>query len=87
MYFIKDDMVFQKTDKGFVELSISAKNKVIVTPVLESITIEESEHVEASLEGASTATFDEVAARFGLSEDNPIKAKGSAEPKKSSKKK
>lgn len=88
MYFIKDGMVFQKTEKGFVELSITAKNKVIVTPELESITIEESEHVEASLEGASPATFKEVIARFGLSEDNPIKAKGVAKApaKKTSKK-
>lgn len=76
MYFIKDGMVFQKTEKGFVELSISAKNKVVVLPELESITIKESEHVEASLDGASAASFEEVAARFGLSEDNPIKAKG-----------
>lgn len=87
MYFIKDGMVFQETDRGFVELSITAKNKVIVTPELESITIEESEHVEASLEGASTATFEEVIARFGLSEENPIKAKGAKAPAKKSSKK
>ena len=78
MYYIKDNMVFEATEKGFVEVSIEAKNKVIVTQELESITVIPSSHVEASLEGASMATMDEVMARFNLSEGNPIKAKGAA---------
>lgn len=84
MYYIKDGMVFEPCDKGFVELSITVKNKVITTSEIESITITPSSHIEASVEGASVATFDEVMSRFSVSEDNPIKAKGA---KKASEKK
>lgn len=76
MYYIKDGMVFEPCEKGFVEVSITAKNKVITTTELESITVTPSSHVETSMYGASMATIDEVMAKFALSEDNPIKAKG-----------
>lgn len=90
MYYIdKENRVFQETENGFVEVSITAKNKVIVTKELESITVTPSDHIEASLDGASRATIDEVMARFNLSEENPIKAKGvkKAPAKKSASKK
>lgn len=76
MYYIKDGMVFEPCEAGFVEISIEATRKVIVTEEIDSITITPSGHTEASLEGASVATIDEVMARFGIDEGTPHKAKG-----------
>ena len=76
MYYIKDGMVFEPCEEGFVEVSVTVKNKVVTTSELESITVTPSSHIEASLEGASVATFEEVMSRFSVSEDNPITAKG-----------
>lgn len=85
MYYIKDNRVYEPHEKGFVEVSIEAKNRVVTTSELESITVTPSNYVVDKLDGATQATIDEVMARFSLSEDNPIKAKGA--PKKAPTKK
>ncbi|MCL1872966.1 MAG: hypothetical protein FWF85_02480 [Clostridiales bacterium] len=72
MYYISDGKIYMKEGKGFQEVSIIAKNKVIVTQELESVTVTSSKVKVKTLKNPQSATLEEIIAKFNLSEDNSI---------------
>lgn len=74
MYYIHKGSVFIKDDKGaYINVSILAKNKVIVTQELESITVNENKKcVIYDVEDKKPYTLEEIQNKFHLSEENPI---------------
>ena len=74
MYYIHKGSVFKKNNKGaYVNVSILAKNKVIVTKELESITVNENPKcIIDDVEDKTPYTLEEIQTKFNLSEENPI---------------
>lgn len=86
MYFISEGKVYVKDGEAYRNVGFTAKNKVITTSELESITMVKGTVVKDNLDNYTPLTQNEVFARFGLSEDNPIEVIAEA-PKKTTKKK
>lgn len=76
MYYIVDNKVYTKEGDGYRQVSLTAKDKVVVRRELESVTVTPSETVRDELPGAQTVTLEEIIAKFNLSEENPILADG-----------
>ena len=89
MYYISNGKVFEKEGEVYRNVGFSAKNKVIVTQELESVTKIKGTVKAKSLENPILVTETELFAKLGLSEDKPIElieADEIAQPKKTKKK-
>lgn len=80
MYYIVDNKVYTKEGDGYRQVSLTAKDKVVVRRELESVTVTPSETVREELPGAQAVTLEEIIAKFNLSEENPILADGMSMP-------
>lgn len=80
MYYIVDNKVYTKEGDGYRQVSLTAKDKVVVRRELESVTVTPSETVREELPGAQAVTLEEIIAKFNLSEENPILADGVSMP-------
>ena len=76
MYYIDTkNRIWMKSENGFVQVGIEAKDKVTVIKELESVTVVPSEIKAKKIDVAQVATLDTVVAKFHISEENPIKVK------------
>ena len=73
MFYISEGKIYEKNEDGyFVSVGFSAKNKVIVTKELESITKVVGNVKKKELTGGQPFTLDEIVRKYNLSEENPI---------------
>ena len=73
MFYISEGKIYEKNEDGyFVSVGFSAKNKVIVTKELESITKVVGNVKKKELLGGQPFTLDEIVRKYNLSEENPI---------------
>lgn len=77
MYYISGNKVYVKDGNAYRQVAITAKDKVVETRELESVTVTPSDTTVKKLSGATAATLDEVIKRFHISEDNPVKVASS----------
>lgn len=79
--YIAEGSVYVVGDDGACHgADVSAKDKVVETRTLESVTVSPRDAEVALPKGARPVTVDEMVAQLGLSEKNPCPFKG-AEPK------
>ena len=74
MYYISDGKVYIRDGSGYRRVGITAKNKVIVTRELESVTVVPGSSKVKKLKDPVPATLDEVLRKFNVSEDRPVPA-------------
>ena len=73
MFYISEGKIYEKNEDGyFVSVGFNAKNKVIVTKELESITKVVGNVKKKELPGGQPFTLDEIVRKYNLSEENPI---------------
>lgn len=73
MYFVVDGSVYAEREDGkFVNIEVTAKDKVTITRELESVTVTEGDVVIDSVEGAIPCTLATIIAKFNVSEQNPV---------------
>ena len=73
MYYIdKQNRIYMKTEKGFNEIGIEAKDKVTVIKELESVTVVPSKRIVKTIDFAQSASLNDIVAKFHVSEENPI---------------
>ena len=76
MYYIDTkNRIWEKSEEGFTQVGIEAKDKVTVIKELESVTVVPSNVTAKKIDVAQTATLDTIVAKFHVSEENPIKVK------------
>ena len=72
MYFVSEGKAYIRDGGVYRNVGFTAKNKVIVTKELESITMVRGDVTVEELPNAVELTEKEVIAKLGLSEENPI---------------
>lgn len=85
MFYIDEkNRVYQKIGDEFVRVGVEAKNKVIVTKELESVTVVTSSEKVKSVEATRLASLDDLIAIFHIDEDHPlvVEEKKAPAPKK-----
>ena len=76
MYYIDTkNRIWEKSEEGFTQVGIEAKDKVTIIKQLESVTVVPSNVTAKKIDVASVATLDTIVKKFNVSEDNPIKVK------------
>jgi hypothetical protein len=72
MYYIENGGVYRKEGKGFQRVAITVKEDR--NGNIKSITVNPSKDAVKDIKSKQTYTLDEIVRKFGVAEDNPIKA-------------
>lgn len=74
MYFIEDNAVYQwdESVQAYVNIGITAKNKVKVVKELESVSVVRGTAKKKELKSGMAYTLEEIIAKFAVSEENPL---------------
>lgn len=71
MYYCKDGCLYVKDGDKFVNVQVTAVNKVVEVKELGAITVNRGETVDV-IDDAIPLSMDEVKAKFHLDEEHPI---------------
>ena len=76
MYFIEDGAVYvwDESLNAYVNIGITAKNKVRVVKELESISVVRGTAKKKELQSTIPYTLEEIIVKFGVTEENPLEA-------------
>ena len=72
MFYLSDGKLYIREDEGFRNISVTGKNKVVVTKELEGYTVIPSDTVVEDIKNPARVTIEEIIAQFHLTEENPI---------------